>query len=80
MGRLIDADELKKKINIAFLSEIGKIIDDAPTIDARPKGEWIELPFIAGINNRLHECSVCGNRCAWITLYCPFCGADMRGE
>ena len=38
MGRLIDADELKKKINTAFWSEIGKLIDDAPTIEV-PK--WI---------------------------------------
>ena len=32
--RLIDADALKEKINTAFWSEIGKLIDDAPTIDA----------------------------------------------
>ena len=34
MGRLIDADVLKEKINTAFWSEIEKIIDSAPTIDA----------------------------------------------
>ena len=32
--RLIDADALKEKINTVFFSQIGKIIDDAPTIDA----------------------------------------------
>ena len=32
--RLIDADALKANINTAFWSEIGKIIDSAPTIDA----------------------------------------------
>ena len=32
--RLIDADVLKANINTAFWSEIGKIIDSAPTIDA----------------------------------------------
>ena len=31
--RTIDADALKEKINTAFLSEIGKLIDNAPTID-----------------------------------------------
>ena len=31
-GRLIDADKLKDKINIAFLSEIGKVIDDVPAV------------------------------------------------
>ena len=34
MMRLIDADALKEKINTVFYSQIGKIIDDAPTIDA----------------------------------------------
>ena len=37
--RPIDADALKEKINTAFLSEIGKLIDNAPTIDA--VSEWI---------------------------------------
>ena len=36
--RLIDADALKANINTAFWSEIGKLIDDAPTIEV-PK--WI---------------------------------------
>lgn len=31
-GDLIDKDKLKDKINIAFLSEIGTVIDDAPTV------------------------------------------------
>lgn len=34
MARWIEADALKEKINTAFWSEIGKIIDNAPTIDA----------------------------------------------
>lgn len=32
--RPIDADALKEKINTTFWSEIGAIIDNAPTIDA----------------------------------------------
>lgn len=39
MSRNIDADALKEKINTAFLSEIGKLIDSAPTINA--VSEWI---------------------------------------
>lgn len=34
--RLIDADALKSRINTVFFSEIGKIIDEAPTVN-----EWI---------------------------------------
>ena len=33
MSRWIDADALIEKINTAFWSEIGKVIDDAPSID-----------------------------------------------
>lgn len=33
MSRLIDADALKQNINTAFWSEIGKIIENAPSID-----------------------------------------------
>lgn len=33
MSRWIDADALKQNINTAFWSEIGKIIDNAPSID-----------------------------------------------
>lgn len=36
--RLIDADVLKEKINTAFFSEIGKIIDDTPTVN-----EWVPV-------------------------------------
>ena len=33
MSRWIDADALIEKINTAFWSEIGKVIDDLPSID-----------------------------------------------
>lgn len=33
MSRWIDADVVKQNINTAFWSEIGKIIDNAPSID-----------------------------------------------
>ena len=36
MSRLIDADALKQKINTVFWTEIEKIIDSMPTIDAVP--------------------------------------------
>lgn len=36
--RPIDADALKKKINTVFFSEIGQIIDEAPTVN-----EWIPV-------------------------------------
>lgn len=39
--RPIDADALKEKINITFWSEIGAIIDNAPTIEPKEKVEEI---------------------------------------
>lgn len=35
MSRWIDAEWLKQRINTAFWSEIGKIIDSAPTIKTK---------------------------------------------
>lgn len=46
--RLIDADALKKAIDIPWLDNmrLGKIINDTPTIDAEPKtGEWIPVKW-----------------------------------
>lgn len=55
-------------------------IEDAPTIEERKKGMWIEvtdheIPIVC-------KCSVCEWRTKdydWFS-YCPHCGADMRGE
>ena len=58
MGRLIDADELKSKLqarhdngnedfdkgyNIGLGTTID-LIDCAPTVEQRPQGKWIEVP------------------------------------
>ena len=68
-------------------------IDDAPTIaPERKKGRWEMLPI--SINPPVYKCSVCGGHAlqtvtgclinrhleANLTDFCPFCGADMRGE
>lgn len=55
MSRYIDADALKEKINTAFLSEIGKLIDNAPTIDA--VSEWI--PCSERLPSEYEEVLVC---------------------
>lgn len=53
------------------------------TSNFRPKGRWIDKGDYA-------ECSICGGysgvqydgvqRIPLKTKYCPYCGADMRGE
>ena len=39
MSRYIDAEWLKQNLNLSFWSEIGKIIDHAPSIDIVRCGE-----------------------------------------
>lgn len=89
---LIDRNKLIMYIADCRLSEsisyeeAEMIIDfliNAPVVEKRVKGKW-ENRHIAP------HCSNCGEEAitewnetggAWImTPYCPFCGADMRGE
>ena len=52
-------------------------IKKIPTINAdRPKGEWIKDAEWWCV----YKCSVCGETFDELTNFCPYCGADMRGE
>lgn len=99
--RLIDADELKeafykrkrtpddeKYLRIP-VELVYQFIDNAPTVEERLQGEWIEKVETKQLGHgwlTTHEivCSVCGGsgendesvpQC-W--KFCPNCGADMR--
>ena len=66
-------------------NDIKAVIDDAPTVEERPKGEWIELPKALNYNELPCSCSACGHILSFCYGYpksnfCPNCGADMRGE
>ena len=92
--RLIDADKLKKDVldlqdcYNGFSDTYDKaciigVIDEQPTIEPeRKKGRWIkggEQPYF-----RKHfdivVCSKCNKRGEHRWNFCPYCGADMRGE
>jgi len=96
MRRYIDAESLLTKIKAyrpyMYLGEDAlsyaiKMVELEPSADVREnaRGEWIrrDSRYVGWIS---FDCSVCGE-----TLeldretsndfkYCPFCGADMRGE
>lgn len=82
--RLIDADALKREPELLYgltvaITEIQDVIDEAPTVEERKRGHWIEHP-----EHPIGDCSVCGER---VPIYsgskkyksCPYCGAKMDG-
>lgn len=88
--RLIDADELLKKLNeerIQYNADINYFITNAPTVDAEPVryAVWLTDGSIGG------HCSICGEECSAIEWdnddllirptwdYCPGCGAKIIG-
>lgn len=90
-GRLIDADALMEKIYdstyplysrqfegyVIPMSRLEEIINNAPTVSARPHGEWLYYDYD---NLRCSNCNYhFGQR---HMVYCPNCGAqmDMRWE
>ena len=58
-----------------------RMVLDAPTIEERKKGEWINITNDESLDEE-YECSVCGYELFYSnpTKFCPNCGADMRGN
>lgn len=71
---------------MAFADGVGAvadlIVDEAPTIEERQHGHWIEHPTLFGT----WVCSECGMtiynfyKADKLYIYCPKCGAKMDGE
>ena len=92
MGKIIDADELKKEIASTFHGTLGltvtgavhEIIDRQPTIDPeslRPTAHWIsDSLYVDGKRKLLQWCSLCNCPGLRKTKYCPHCGARMKME
>jgi len=78
--RLIDADALKEEVNKKKV--VGRfntllLIDNAPTVEERPQGEWIRKPNEHRVDI---ICTNCGYDDGYSCFkYCPNCGADMKG-
>ena len=92
--RLIDADAAVdryytewEKVDICDGAQdrdwLKQCIDEAPTIDPedlRPRGRWIEKPYLIGTTR---YCSKCGENYGMphgVFNYCPNCGAKMIEE
>lgn len=61
---------IRADATLAFLTEVKLTIDNAPTIEERPKGKWITW----------YECPVCGEMRRTYSDECSFCKRDMRGN
>mgnify|MGYP000066890116 CR=1 FL=1 len=63
-----------------YCDRCGRLIDEAPAVEERKHGHWIEHP-----KHLIGDCSVCGER---VPIYsgskkyknCPYCGAKMDGD
>lgn len=82
--RLIDADALIYDLGVSDRDIYCKwLIEDAPTIEERKTGKWIEISPPDENGNAHYECSVCGagetHTPAVEVPYCWKCGAEMRG-
>jgi rubrerythrin len=64
------------------IQHIMNMIDNAPTVEERPKGEWLLLSDVSPSGFGTWVCSQCGHGFRGIKSKMPYCtcGADMRGE
>lgn len=87
--RLIDADALRKEFeregelnpcDRLFWGKVLSVIDNAPTIEERPKGKWEFVQYDANPNIGNWHCTNCRGIAIAQYNFCPTCGADMRGD
>ena len=85
--RLIDADALHEIINWTLFKppyskrKVHRFIDDAPTIEERKTGKWIQEIIRHEYGSTvLWKCSSCGKMATGMYNYCPNCGARMVEE
>ena len=57
-------------------NDIKAVLDDAPTIEKRPRGKWIVYKDNYG--NDKPVCSCCNKEQVGYANYCSYCGARME--
>ena len=95
MGKLIDADKLKRKcqkvateawkmkIKASIETTLNQFIDwidQAEPVDAVPVRHGKWVDDSNGIEGAWNYCSVCGEQAIDLYDYCPNCGARMDGK
>lgn len=64
--------------------QLAKVIAERDELkkNARPvvRGEWVKRVNPLGVGDVLTRCNRCGRTSDVVTPFCPWCGADMRGE
>ena len=89
--RLIDADALRAEFPmpaditdpnqaLVHITGIWAEIDNAPTIEERKTGKWIEITPEEGHDIYTVKCDQCGVYVFFETNYCHHCGAKMEGK
>ena len=84
MRELIDRAALIAEYDRVHVGPPGgarKLIEDAPTIEERKTGRWMVSYLdheVMGVRPKLLYCSECCQCIAYLTNFCPNCGADMR--
>ena len=81
---LISREALKKALKeykyCGFYDKVIEIIDNAPTVEERPQGEWICITksTFPQYQPDEYKCSECSGPSSIEYYFCPHCGADMR--
>ena len=91
MSRLIDGDTLRAEFPmpkditdpnqaLVHITGIWAEIDNAPTIEERKTGKWIEITPEEGHDIYTVKCDQCGVYEFFETNYCHNCGTKMEGK
>lgn len=84
-----DSGELLESEHVQLFDGVAWVEVELATVDGRPKGRWLGLEYDGYADGYpvydLWGCSECGGEyCGEDVpveyMYCPNCGADMRGE
>lgn len=89
--RIIDVDAITNKDIVHYLGreyasctpDVRDLLNDQPTIEAVPVvyGEWIkaENTWVCSVCHKENACAYDETLCRFTDLFCPKCGAKMKG-